>query len=156
EHLPSPLLDDAATGEAMRRLLTDDLAQLAKDDSLVVFFAGHGHTHTADLGDISVKTGYLIPVDAAAPGEQISASWLRLDGWLRAVARLPPRHILVIIDACHSGLALGSLVKGRGAAPAPAGDLEQLHARRSRRIITSALDDQRAMDNGPYPGHSLF
>src|SRR5262249_14875539 len=31
-----------------------------------------------------------------------------------------------------------------------------LRARRSRRIITSALDDQLAMDSGPIYGHSLF
>src|SRR5215510_13641524 len=39
-----PLLDEAATCEAMWRLVTDDLAKLATDDSLVLFFAGHGHT----------------------------------------------------------------------------------------------------------------
>jgi serine/threonine protein kinase/uncharacterized caspase-like protein len=151
-----PLLDDAATEDAMRRLLTDDLAQLSPDDNLVLFFAGHGHTHTVDLGDVSIKTGYVLPVDAARRSEQAAANWLRLDSWLSDVARLPPRHILVIIDACHSGVALGSLVKWRSAAPAPSRDLEELRQRRSRRIITSALDDQRAMDTGPYPGHSLF
>jgi uncharacterized caspase-like protein len=151
-----PLLDDAATEDAMRRLLTDRLAQLSPDDNLVLFFAGHGHTHTVDLGDVSVKTGYVLPVDAARPTEHAAANWLRLDSWLSDVARLPPRHILVIIDACHSGVALGALVKWRGAAPAPSNDLEELRNRRSRRIITSALDDQRAMDTGPYPGHSLF
>lgn len=40
--------------------------------------------------------------------------------------------------------------------PASREPLEQLRARRSRRIITSALDDQLAMDGGPVPAHSLF
>src|SRR5262249_38617407 len=75
----SPLLDGAATGEAMRRLLTDHLAKLAPDDSLVVFFAGHGHTHTSSFGDTLVKTGYIIPVDAAGSGEHVAVDWLRLD-----------------------------------------------------------------------------
>jgi uncharacterized caspase-like protein len=101
----APLLDSAATCQAMRSLVVDDLAQLSRDDSLVLFFAGHGHTQTINLGDVSVKTGYLIPVDATSPGRQ-AATWLRLDSWLSDVARLPPRHILVIIDACHSGIAL--------------------------------------------------
>ncbi|TMQ15435.1 MAG: hypothetical protein E6J90_25485 [Deltaproteobacteria bacterium] len=152
----SPLLDGAATGEAMRRLLTDHLAKLAPEDSLVVFFAGHGHTHTAGFGDVTVKTGYLIPVDAAGSSEHVAVDWLRLDSWLSDIARLPPRHILVIIDACHSGVALESLVKWRDAAPLPAGAMEGLQRRRSRRVITSALDSQRALDSGPYPGHSLF
>src|SRR5438477_547922 len=52
DEVTAPLLDEAATGDAMRRLVTDDLAQLSSDDSLVVFFAGHGHTHTAHFGDM--------------------------------------------------------------------------------------------------------
>src|ERR1041384_5403856 len=49
------------------------------------------------LGSVSVKTGCVIPVDAARPRGHVSASWLRLDGWLSDIARLPPRHILVIV-----------------------------------------------------------
>ena len=148
------LLDAEATGNALRRLVTDDLSRLSPDDNLVLFFAGHGHTHTTKLGDTSIKTGYVIPVDASSVGGQV-ATWVRLDSWLSDVSRLPPRHILVIIDACHSGVALGALVKWRAAVP-PTGTTEELQRRLSRRIITSALDDQIAMDSGPYPQHSLF
>lgn len=108
EQVTAPLLDNAATGDALRHLVTDELAQLSPEDSLVVFFAGHGHTHTADFGDTTVKTGCVIPVDGARTRRHISASWLRLDTWLSDIARLPPRHILVWIDACHSGVALAA------------------------------------------------
>jgi uncharacterized caspase-like protein len=151
-----PLLDEAATLEGMHRLVTADLAQLSSDDSLVVFFAGHGHTQTAAFEDVSVKTGYVIPVDAVMSGARAASSWLRLDSWLSDIARLPPRHILVVIDACHSGVALSALHKWRDEGARGGGDLAALQARRSRRVITSALDDQRAMDGGPYVGHSLF
>lgn len=156
DEVTRPLLDDAATGEALRRLVSDDLAQLSPDDSLVLFFAGHGHTHTAHFGDVSVKTGCVIPVDGARPHGHVASSWLRLDTWLSDIARLPPRHILVIVDACHSGISLAAAHRWRAEGPCPAEELTALQARRSRRIITSALDDQRAMDGGPYPGHSLF
>jgi uncharacterized caspase-like protein len=57
------LLDERATGEAIHRLVVDDLAELGPDDSLVVFFAGHGHTVTRSYhGGTTVKDGYLIPV----------------------------------------------------------------------------------------------
>jgi tetratricopeptide (TPR) repeat protein len=151
-----PLLDGAATGEAMRRLVNIDLAELSPDDDLVVFFAGHGHTDVATYDDVSVKTGYIIPADSAAPDGRDGATWLRLDGWLSDIARLPPKHILVIIDACNSGVALSALHKWRDGAAALTDDLDALRARRSRCVITSALDDQRAMDGGPRPGHSLF
>jgi len=150
--LTPPLLNGAATREAMWRLVTDEFAKLDSTDSLVLFFAGHGHTRITYPDGKPTKIGYVVPVDAA---EDRAATWVRLDFWLNEVALLPPRHILVIVDACHSGVALDAVVKWRGAALSTAA-LDDLQARRSRRIITSALDDQRAMDGGPYPGHSLF
>ncbi|HWO20510.1 MAG TPA: caspase family protein [Kofleriaceae bacterium] len=151
-----PLLDEAATYAALHRLVTDDLCRLGKEDSLVLFFAGHGHTLTSEYADGETsKRGYILPVDAE---HQSRDTWLRLDSWLSEVAHLPPKHILVILDACYSGIALDPRVVTRyrdGGAPLDA-QLESLRARKSRRIITSALDDQRAMDSGPRPGHSLF
>lgn len=154
EQIVAPLIDEAATADAMRHLIHDDLAVLSNDDNLVLFFAGHGHTETRMLQSGPVQTGYLIPVDGARP-EGRTGSWLRLDTWLSDVARLPARHVLVILDACHSGIALGSLIKWRGGAW-PSDSLDELRRRQSRRVITSALADQRAMDCGPIGGHSLF
>lgn len=155
EQFAEPLLDEAATAEAIQRLITDDLAELENDDSLVLFFAGHGHTTTQTFqeGD-SLKTGYIIPVDGDEP-RGTASRWVHLDHWLSDVARLAARHILVFLDACHSGIALESLLKWRGFNQ-PSEALRQLAKRRSRRVITSALDSQQAMDCGPLPNHSLF
>jgi hypothetical protein len=158
ESIGPPLFDEMATGDALRRLATDDLATLGLEDSLVLFFAGHGTTLTRTyFGGASVKDGYLIPVDGAQPGGG-TGSWLRLDSWLADVTRSPAKHILVLLDACHSGIALGPIIRwrSRGAAGPRREPLDRLRARRSRRIVTSALDDQLAMDGGPVPGHSLF
>jgi very-short-patch-repair endonuclease len=152
-----PLFDDAATGTAIRNLVTEDLRTLGTNDSLVLFFAGHGHTVTKPYDDGTLsKRGYLIPVDAKAPSSDGSGSWLTLDSWLRDVAHLPPKHILVILDACHSGIALDPVVRWRGEDVRRTDPLAELRARRSRRIITSALDNQLALDGGPVQGHSLF
>lgn len=158
EHVGQPLFDEMATGDALRRLVTDDLTALGDNDSLVLFFAGHGHTLVRNYyGDAIVKDGYIIPVDGDRPGGRAS-TWLRLESWLSEVTRIPAKHILVLLDACHSGLALGPVIqwRSRGVEAGPREAFEQLRARRSRRIITSALDDQLAMDSGPVPGHSLF
>lgn len=157
ELIAPPLFDENATGDALRRLVVDDLSGLGQDDSLVLFFAGHGHTVTRSYGGTSVRDGYVIPVDGDRPGGR-AGTWLRLESWLTEITRIPARHILVILDACHSGLALGPILqwRSRGMENARREPLEQLRARRSRRIITSALDDQLAMDGGPVPGHSLF
>jgi uncharacterized caspase-like protein len=154
----APLLDDMATADALRRLVTDDLSTLGPEDSLVLFFAGHGHTVMRRYhGDSTVKDGYLIPVDGE-PQHGRRGTWLRLESWLADVTRIQARHILVVLDACHSGLALGPIIKWRSRSGEDrlAEPLERLRERSSRRIITSALDDQLAMDVGPVPGHSLF
>ncbi len=158
EPVGAPLFDEQATGDALHRLVTDDLTKLGENDSLVLSFAGHGHTVTRTFhGGASVKDGYLIPVDGDPPGGS-AGTWMRLESWLKDVTRLPAQHILVIVDACHSGLALGPVIqwRSRGMDMQVREPLDQLRSRRSRRIITSALDDQRAMDGGPVPGHSLF
>jgi len=151
-----PLLDDAATGEALRRLPGSLKPELGGSDSLVVFFAGHGHTITDQFPDgYPVSRGYLIPVDAdlTSRGEQ---SWQRIDSWLTAIAELPPRHIFVILDSCHSGIALSRGDQHRGVGMRTDSASVPVYERRSRRVFTSALDDQRALDGGPIPGHSVF
>lgn len=146
------LIDDTATGRAIQSLVIDDLTTLRADDSLVLFYAGHGGNRKHYVGGREVTTGYLIPVDA----EDRVSTWVDLEGWLRAVALLPAKHILVILDACHSGIALDPVIKWRDGESWRRESLSTLQARQSRRIITSALGEQRAMDSGPYEGHSLF
>lgn len=151
------LFDDAATGAALQRLVTDELRALGNEDSLVVFFAGHGHTVTTPYPDHTVsKRGYLVPVDAEPPGTTSVGTLVSLDNWLHDLAHLPPKHILVVIDACHSGIALNPVIRWRGEDIRTSEPLARLRARRSRRIITSALDNELAMDGGPIEGHSLF
>jgi len=152
EEVTAPLLDDRATGNAIQSLVTDDLRMLGPDDSLVLFYAGHGGTQKHRIGDQVIKTGYLIPVDA----QDKVATWIDLEGWLRAVSLLPAMHILVVLDACHSGIALDPIIKWRNTGSWQDAPLSALRKRRSRRIITSALDDQFALDSGPVYGHSLF
>lgn len=158
------LFDGDATRKALHELVTDDLRTLGVDDSLVVFFAGHGASVPQILDGAEVNTGYIIPADAENRDGRV-ASWIRLDHWLADIARLPPRHILVIIDACHGGVALDA-VRTRGVAPAAARTRDVMAAaedapsplalRLSRQVIVSALAGELALDGGPTPGHSLF
>ncbi|HEX4423173.1 MAG TPA: caspase family protein [Kofleriaceae bacterium] len=146
------LTDDFATGRRIQALATDELVTLSSNDSLVLFYAGHGGGRRHHLDGSEVTTGYLIPVDA---DDRVS-TWINLDAWLYAVALLPARHILVILDACHSGIALNSAIRWRNNDSFRDEALATLNARRSRRVITSGLSGQAVLDNGPLPGHSLF
>lgn len=145
------MLNADATAASITCLVRDDLpALLAPDDSLVLFFAGHGHTRSSRVGSKTVDSGYLVP--AAARRDKFG-DLLPLDAFLDDVAQLPARHVLVILDACHSGFALGQAVQRTRSAVAYRDDLA---SRPSRRVITSARPDQLALDNGPVAGNSLF
>ncbi|HEY0480228.1 MAG TPA: caspase family protein, partial [Kofleriaceae bacterium] len=153
DEVAPPLLDARATGDAIEALVTDELNSLGARDSLIVFFAGHGSTRSQRVGGHDVRTGYLIPVDA---DPDRVASWIEIEPWLRRISKLPPRHILVILDACASGIALSGVKWGRGSGSLIAPPFATANERPSRVVITSALDDEQAMDTGPVPGHSLF
>ena len=152
--IAAPLYDEHATRAALFDLVAHLRRELRRNDSLVLFFAGHGRSETRsiDRGPI-LRKGYLLPVDA----DQRSHTWVDLASWLPDVAGLPARHILVILDSCYSGVALDRDVqfRGLGVAPAPEGVPPRL--RPSRRVLTSARDNETADDSGgPMTGHSLF
>jgi hypothetical protein len=146
-----PLLNAEATADALTALVRDELPQRLKPaDSLVLFFAGHGHTRRNRVGSKTVESGYLVP--APARRDQFG-ELLPIEAILRDLSELPAQHVLVILDCCHSGFALGQAVdRTRGAVEYR----DDLAARLSRKVITSARGDQLALDGGPVEGHSLF
>ena len=155
KEIGTSLFNQQATRDAIQALVQDELpALLTQDDSLVLFFAGHGHTEERTVGSQKVDTGYLIPVGAPPEREEKHSTYIPLDAFLQDVAKLPARHVLVILDACRSGFALGQAMhKDRGGVD---DYQEELSSRFSRRLITSAMKDQAALDDGPIPDHSLF
>jgi uncharacterized caspase-like protein len=154
KELAPPLYDEQATRDAITSVVIDSLgSQLQPDDSLVFFFAGHGYTEKRIVGTRTKETGYLIPVEGAHPDQHKFSAYLRLDAFLEDIASLPAMHILVILDACHSGFALGESVQVLRDVQRFSDDLSK---RMSRRVIASAMSDQPALDNGPVSGHSLF
>src|SRR5262249_5389181 len=95
--------------------------------------------------------GYLVPVEAR--GAEVFSEFVDMEQLLRKIGMLPAHHILVVLDACHSGMALGSsMVQYRSGGTF----VSRLAAHRSRRVITSARRGEPALDSGPVPGHSLF
>ena len=127
-------------------------AEVQPDDSLVIFYAGHGTTVSSKVPDpedagktVTRRTGYLIPVDAR---EQKSSDWLRLESFLDDISNLPVCDVLVILDACKSGFALSEKFKFRGEGQQE-GTIAELAGCVSRRaVMTSAMHDQKAMDGG--------
>ena len=81
-----------------RKTILNALDQMTKklkpEDSLLIFYAGHGHW------DEQRKQGYWLPRDAAH--DQL-ANWISNGDLRDAIRGIKARHILLISDACFAG-----------------------------------------------------
>lgn len=96
------LLDGEATLEALRREIKDIAARAKPDDTVMIFFSGHG----ARLGHPNKPEGALIPFDCD-PNDAASTV-LSESEFSSLLADIKAQRLVVFIDACHSGGA-GSL-----------------------------------------------
>ena len=115
------------------------------DDRLIIFFAGHGHTLKGYRGDV----GYLVPFDADTND---TSTFIRWDELTRNAELIRAKHILFIMDACFSGLAIY-----RDAKVGANRFLHDMYKRFSRQVITAGKADEPVADSGgPLPNHSIF
>jgi len=159
------LYDENATLQGVLAAL-QTLAKADAKSRVIVFFAGHGNTTTSPGG---VKQGFLIPSDGAA-AEKNSAeaanSWLSMDRLTNEIKQFQAKHILLILDACYSGLltAKRSAVfgdmdnsSGLGFGDDNALMAKYLHlsANNAVEVITAGSENEAVLDGGPG-GHSYF
>jgi hypothetical protein len=136
------LLNEQATGQAIRSKLESYKTLTTADDDLLVYFAGHGAFVNPE--------GYWVPQDGVA-GSQ--STWLPNENIRQLIALSPARQILIISDSCFSG----SLTRAPGDSKLPAAleeYLKQLRRHPSREIISSGGFEEVA--DGGYRGHSIF
>lgn len=90
------LLDGQATQSAVREAFENWLPGRALDqnDSVLVFFSGHGLMDRADAGHLALADSRA--KDLA--GSCLSVAWIKSQ-----LERLPSRHKCVILDSCYSG-----------------------------------------------------
>lgn len=122
------------------------LAQnLTEDDSLVIFYAGHGHL------DPITKEGSWVPVES---GINDAASWISNDtikNYLRVDA-IKTKHILLVSDSCFSG----DFFRGhRGALPEVTDEvIRKAYTLTSRQAITSG--GLEPVSDAGFGGNSVF
>ncbi len=140
------LYDAQATGTNIIAKMQNHLArQVAKNDRILVFFAGHGYTETLGGGDF----GYIVPYD----GTSSSASYISMETLRTQSLKMGnAKHQLFIMDACYGGL----LGLRSGAIPATIPNyLDEITKRRARQVLMAGGKDQQVVDNGPGQ-HSVF
>jgi hypothetical protein len=104
------LLDANATRAAVLKGLDELAAQASPDDTVCVFFSGHG----AVVGNAGNEDSVLVTVDSdLADTENTTIS---SDELAAALAQIKAKRLLVFIDACHAGGAAisKSLTDGKG------------------------------------------
>ena len=105
------LLDDDATLDRIRATLASVAWTSEADDTVVIFFSGHG----ARFGNPADPESALLPVECNA--RKLDATSLSEPELSAALQRFTAQRLLVLIDACHSGGA--GRFKGGGAMESP-------------------------------------
>ncbi|MEZ4237757.1 MAG: caspase family protein [Myxococcota bacterium] len=148
DHVVS-LFDGDATRQRILEVLGDELpARVGPDDRVFVFFAGHGATRRLPDG---TDRGYIVPADADRTHLQSRA--VAMSQLADVAEALPAKHVLFVMDACYSGLALTR--SGGVGVTDPRRYLREVTKRRSRQILTAGGADEPVADGGPG-GHSVF
>jgi uncharacterized caspase-like protein len=139
------LTDDEATRSNIVKVFLSFRSRTKPDDRVLLFFAGHGCTHSGHRGEV----GFLVPVDGDFDDLSTLIRW---DELTRDAELIPAKHILFVMDACYGGLALTRTL--------PSGSmrfLQDILQRRSLQVLTAGKADQIVADSGgPIPDHSVF
>jgi metacaspase-1 len=148
----SLLLDKQATRDNLRQTL-DDLAQrTTPDDTVVLFFSGHGARD-------SDGAAYLLPHDCRLDSLQDTAlASAEVTAWLNSIRAA---RLLVLLDCCHSG-GIGDPKGGSGGLKQGWSNdaYAQLAQGRGRALIASSRPDEPSwvlpgMENSLFTHHLL-
>ena len=114
------LMDEAATGEAIKKSLSDLAAQSKPEDVVFIYMAGHGETAAPDQkGDDdpnAPQNFYFLPSEMRQMIMKNRVRELGLSGaQINAlIAKIPARKIVLVYDACKSGAAIEGATRGAG------------------------------------------
>lgn len=147
---PTVLLHEQATREKMTNALVSFFSEAREQDSLVLYYSGHG-TKGKPLAT-------WIPYDA----DQSFSSQLPVNLVMDLAQTSKARHILIMVDACFSGtLITAAKSPGEQTLQPPAWYEEKLR-HRSLEVLTASWDEQvYDQELGPdneklWDGHSFF
>jgi hypothetical protein len=111
------LLNEAATLAAVRQALQQWLIEgTSPSDRVLLYYSGHGTQLPDDDGDEDDGLDEAWTLHDMAPARRHGRA--TLDGVLlddelaEALARIPSRQVLVLVDACHSGTSTRSVFGG--------------------------------------------
>jgi WD40 repeat protein len=148
-------LTGAADAPTLKATALDSLKRAQPEDTVIIYFAGHGTAQAQRF--------YLIPHDLGYEGDRTKLTEAGLKSILahsisdieieQSVEGIDAAHMLLIIDACNSGQALEAEEKRRG--PMNSKGLAQLAYEKGMYILTAAQSFQAALEAAQL-GHGLL
>jgi Caspase domain len=138
-----------ATREAVLAALRALRTRVQDEDSLVVFFAGHGSAGIADDGRPHF---FLVPHDGRL--DELAKTALMDDVLEELVGQIPARQVVVLLDTCYAGGG-GGVIRARGLtsnATAAPGARSLVEATAGRVVISAARPDQLAFEDDQRRG----
>jgi len=127
-----------------------------KDDTVVVYFAGHGAPEVDQRGlERDGLAKYLIPSDADP--DDLFSSALPMDDLQTIFGRIEAERVVMFLDACYSGAAGGRTFASKKTRSAAVDDLflERLTRSRGRAIVTASRPAEVSIEL-PELGHGIF
>lgn len=147
--------------EATRRNIMEKLYSLAdtrwvsRDDCVIFYFSGHGQTVPLPRGG---DMGFLIPYDAKVDLSQepnlaeYKQQCIGMNELNETAKLIPAKHIIFIIDACYSGLALETSRSLRSDIP---GYLSKVAKTTTQQIIAAGGKGEESEERADL-GHGVF
>jgi hypothetical protein len=150
------LLDEEATLDRVRSVLGTHLRhQAAKEDTVIIYLAGHGATErdiTSLDGDGLEK--YILPYQADP--KDLYASALPMNEVSRIFQRIAAERLIFIADTCYSGAAGGRTIPVVGTRANLSGTfLERLAQGRGRVILTASDANEVSVEKDEFQ-HGVF
>jgi uncharacterized caspase-like protein len=139
------LIDEKATRDNIMKSLNDYRKQLTENDSLLIFYSGHGEFNKES------ETSYWLPIDA---DRDDNTKWLEARSISNQFKLISARHILIIADSCFSGTMTRTVDTNLSKNSTRENYLNKLFQKTSRVLIASGGNEPVTDAGGK--GHSIF
>ena len=127
-----------------------------KEDTVVIFFAGHGAPEVDPRGvERDGLAKYLAPIDVDP--DDLFSSALAMDDIQTIFSRIEAERVVVFIDACYSGAAGGRTFSSTKTRSTGVDDLflERLTRSKGRAIVTASRPSEVSIELSAL-GHGIF